>query len=84
MPVAAADLVHSQAHATWPRFASQALACRIRAVFAFPVQIGAVPVGVLSVHASAGPLSAADHIRVARYAHTPRSCCAPPRTSTTP
>jgi len=69
IPVAAADLV--QAHATWPRFAARALACGIRAVFAFPVQLGTVPIGVLSAYrASAGPLSAADHDRVDRYAHT--------------
>jgi hypothetical protein len=69
MPVAAADLV--QAHATWPRFTSRALASGIPAVFAFPVPLGAVPVGVLSVYrATAGPLSVADHARVARYART--------------
>ena len=69
MPVAAADLV--QAHARWPRFAARALACGIRAVFAFPVQFGTVPVGVLSIYrASADPLSAADRDRVDRYART--------------
>jgi hypothetical protein len=69
MPVAAADLV--QAHARWPRFAARALACGIRAVFAFPVQLGTVPVGVLSLYrASAGPLSAADHDLVDWYART--------------
>jgi hypothetical protein len=71
IPVAAAALVHIQAHARWPYFAARALACGIRAVFAFPVRLGTVPVGVLSVYrASAGLLSAADHARVRRYAHT--------------
>jgi hypothetical protein len=65
----AADLV--QAHARWPSFAVRALACGIRAVFAFPVQFGTVPVGVLSVYRdTAGPLRAADHDRVGRYACT--------------
>jgi hypothetical protein len=68
-PVAATDLV--QAHARWPYFAARAPACGIRAVFAFPVQFDTVPVGVLSVYrGTAGPLSATDHDRVGRYAHT--------------
>jgi len=67
MPVAAADLGH--AHATWPRFTPRALARGIRAVFALPVRLGSVPVGVLSVYrATAGPLSATDHARFCRYA----------------
>jgi len=50
-----ADLTHAQAHARWPRFAVQALASGIRAVFAFPVQLDAKTVGVLSVYrATAG------------------------------
>ena len=69
VPVAAADLV--QAHARWPYFAARALACGIRAVFAFPIQFGTMPIGVLSVYrGTPGPLSAADHARVGRYAHT--------------
>jgi hypothetical protein len=67
VPVAAADLV--QTHTRWPYFAARALACGIRAVFAFPVRFGTVPVGVLSVYrGTAGPLSAADHARVGGYA----------------
>lgn len=66
-PVTAADLV--QAHATWPRFAAQALASGIRAVFAFPVHLGPRSVGVLSVYrATVGPLSATDHALAGRYA----------------
>ena len=66
-----ADLTHAQAYTKWPRFAAQALASGIRAVFAFPVQLDAQPVGVLSVYrATAGPLTDADHHRVNRYAHT--------------
>ena len=69
MPVAAADLV--QAGATWPRFSSRAPAGGIRAVFAFPVQLGTVPVGVLSVYrATTGQLSATDYARAGRYART--------------
>jgi GAF domain-containing protein len=69
VPVAAADLV--QARATWPRFSSRAPARGIRAVFAFPVQFGTVPVGVLSVYRSTtGELSATDHARAGRYART--------------
>jgi GAF domain-containing protein len=69
VPVAATDLV--QAQVRWPYFAVRALACGIRAVFAFPVHYGTVPVGVLSVYGgTAGPLSATDHARVGRYAHT--------------
>jgi ANTAR domain len=67
VPVAVGDLV--QAHARWPYFAARALACGIRAVFAFPVQFATVPMGVLSVYrGTAGPLSAADHDRVGGYA----------------
>ena len=53
------------------RFTARALASGIQAVFAFPVQLGPVPVGVLSVYrAAAGPLSAAGYARVRRYAGT--------------
>ena len=69
-PVAAVDLDHPRARERWPRFAPQALACGIRAVFAFPALLDAQPVGVLSVYrATAGPLSVVDHDQVARYAH---------------
>jgi GAF domain-containing protein len=68
-PVTAADLVHARAR--WPRFAQQALAYGLRAVFAFPVRLDTQPVGVLSVYrASAGPLSTTAHHRVNQYAHT--------------
>jgi hypothetical protein len=68
VPVEAADLVRS--HTRWPYFAAGALACGIRAVFAFPVRFDTVPVGVLSVYrGTAGPLRAIDHARVGRYAH---------------
>jgi GAF domain-containing protein len=69
VPVAAADLV--QAHARWPSFAARALACGIRAIFAFPVQQGTEPIGVLSVYRSTpGPLSATDRAQIGRYADT--------------
>jgi len=70
-PVAAADLARPRAHVRWPRFAARALTSGIRAVFAFPVHLAGVPVGVLSAYrVTAGPLSAPDHDRVGRYART--------------
>ena len=67
-PVAVADLADPRARLRWPRFAGPALAGGVRAVFAFPVHLDAVPVGVLNVYrGSAGPLGAADLDRVARF-----------------
>jgi hypothetical protein len=54
----------------WLRFA-QALACGIRAIFAFPGPARTAPVGVLSrPQRYRRPLSAADQDQVGRYAHT--------------
>ena len=67
--VAATDLHHAPARARWPRFAEQALASGIRAVFAYPVRRQTRPVGVLSLYrGAAGPLRAAVHERVQGYA----------------
>lgn len=67
-PVAVPDLDHPHAQTRFPRFAVQALACGIRAVFACPVRLYSRPVGVLSAYrATAGPLSAADHEQLRRY-----------------
>ena len=49
-PVAVTDLAHPRARARWPCFCAPALAGGVRAVFAFPVHLDAVPVGVLNVY----------------------------------
>ena len=68
-PVAVVDLDHPHAQTRWPRFAEQAPADGIRAVFVCPVLLNARPVGVLSAYrAAAGPLSATDHEQLHRYA----------------
>ncbi|HTJ72488.1 MAG TPA: ANTAR domain-containing protein [Actinospica sp.] len=55
-PVLAADLTAMRAH--WPAFASEAAALGVRAVFAWPLRIGAISVGTLIAHrATAGPLA---------------------------
>jgi hypothetical protein len=47
------------AHDRWPGFASLALVRGVRAVFSFPLQQGAVSLGVLDLYADrAGPLDA--------------------------
>ena len=55
-PVLVADL--AAATARWPAFTPAAAALGVGAVFAFPLRIGAISVGVLWAHrAAAGPLS---------------------------
>jgi len=55
-PVLVADLATATAH--WPAFTPAAAALGVGAVFAFPLRIGAISVGVLWAHrAAAGPLS---------------------------
>jgi hypothetical protein len=67
--VTAADLHHPRTRARWPRFAEQALAFGIRAVFAYPVRRHSRPVGVLSLYrAGPGPLGATAHEQIQRYA----------------
>ncbi len=49
------------AAARWPGFSSAAVAAGARAMFAFPLQAGAIRVGVLSLYrAQAGPLTPAE------------------------
>jgi len=56
-PILVADL--ATAGARWPAFTPAARALGVSALFAFPLQIGAISVGVLLAHrAAAGPLSA--------------------------
>jgi hypothetical protein len=56
-PILVADL--ADAAARWPAFAPAATALGVSALFAFPLRIGAISVGVLLAHrVAAGPLSA--------------------------
>jgi hypothetical protein len=57
-PVLAADLTTSERRAEWPAFAAAADAMGVRAVFALPLQVGGVRLGVIDLHRGhAGPLS---------------------------
>src|SRR5215218_1432824 len=59
-PVLQPDLART-APLRWPAFAGGALQAGIRAVFAFPLRVGAIRVGVLDLYRdSAGPLSQAE------------------------
>jgi hypothetical protein len=56
VPVLVADL--AEAGARWPAFAPAAVELGVRAVFAFPLRIGAISVGTMLAHRlSAGPLA---------------------------
>ena len=56
-PVAEADLADASP-GRWPAFTQSALEAGARAVFAFPLQIGAIRVGILDLYrATPGPLS---------------------------
>jgi hypothetical protein len=58
-PVLIADL--ESAAARWPGFVPEAVAAGARAMFALPLHVGAIRVGVLSLYrASPGPLSAGE------------------------
>src|SRR4029077_15892944 len=58
-PVLVADL--ESAAARWPGFVPEAVAAGARAMFALPLQAGAIRVGVLSLYrARPGPLSAGE------------------------
>ncbi|HEX2850964.1 MAG TPA: ANTAR domain-containing protein [Acidimicrobiales bacterium] len=60
-PVAEPD-IGSPARARWPAFAPPALAAGARAVFGFPLRVGAARLGALNLYrATAGPLSDAQH-----------------------
>ncbi len=49
-PVLASDLAHDDMMSRWPAFAPAARAAGAAAVFAFPLQIGAIRVGVLELY----------------------------------
>jgi hypothetical protein len=67
-PITAADLEDPQTRARWPRFAGQAPAVGIRAVFVHPILLRATPIGALSLYrATAGPWSTATQDQVHRY-----------------
>ncbi|MDE0802692.1 MAG: GAF and ANTAR domain-containing protein, partial [Acidimicrobiales bacterium] len=58
-PVLVADL--GGADGSWPAFASEAIRHGVRAVFAFPLSVGAQSLGVLSLYRDApGPLEGGD------------------------
>jgi hypothetical protein len=58
-PVLTSDL--EEAFARWPGYVPQALACGVRATFAFPLALGAARFGVLHLHsAEVRALSGAD------------------------
>ncbi|MDA8072467.1 MAG: ANTAR domain-containing protein [Actinomycetota bacterium] len=60
-PVAEPDLAEP-AVARWPAFAAPAVAAGVRAVFGFPVRIGAVRLGALDLYRDRpGPLTADQH-----------------------
>ncbi|MFI6316667.1 GAF and ANTAR domain-containing protein [Nonomuraea sp. NPDC050556] len=48
-PVLVPDLSQDEAQRRWPMFAPAALKPQIRALFAFPLQLGAISVGVLEI-----------------------------------
>lgn len=59
-PVLQPDLL-ATALARWPAFGGAVLAAGVRAIFAFPLQVGAIRLGVLDLYRStAGPLSDLD------------------------
>jgi hypothetical protein len=58
-PVLASDLAATEFEIRWPSFASAARQAGASAIFAFPLQIGAIRVGVLEMYRSEpGPLDA--------------------------
>ncbi len=60
-PVSEADLAHP-ATPRWPAFARPAVAAGARAVFGFPLQVGAARLGALNLYCDrAGPLSDEQH-----------------------
>lgn len=63
-PVLTPDL-RSVAHGRWPGFSSAALESGVDAVFAFPLQVGAVVLGVLDVYAEQPGSLSRDHVAAA-------------------
>ena len=67
-PVLQPDLA-ATAPLRWPAFAGGALGAGVRAVFAFPLRVGAIRVGVLDLYRNrAGPLSTDDLTEALSYA----------------
>ena len=67
-PVLQPDLA-ATAPLRWPAFAAGALEAGVRAVFAFPLRVGAIRVGVLDLYRDrAGPLSTGDLGEALSYA----------------
>jgi hypothetical protein len=57
-PIQARDLASVHDAARWPAFAPAAVTCGVQSLFAFPLQIGAIQLGVLALHrVEPGPLS---------------------------
>jgi hypothetical protein len=57
-PVLIADLAGTAMHGRWPAYAPAAVLDGVRAVFAFPLQVGAARLGILDVfRQEAGPLT---------------------------
>jgi ANTAR domain/GAF domain len=70
-PVLAADLDSPRSLASWPVFAPAALGSGARAVFALPLQVGAIRLGVLDLYrAQPGSLSPRDLADALAFADT--------------
>jgi len=68
-PVTVGDLADLSAAARWPAFAPAAVRAGARAVFAYPLQLGAARLGVLLTYRNApGQLDAAHRARTVRLA----------------
>lgn len=67
-PVLEPDLVVGGS-SRWPRFGAAVLDAGVRAVFAFPLRVGAIRVGVLDLYRdSPGPLTAPDLVEALAFA----------------
>jgi len=67
-PVLEPDLV-ARGSPRWPRFGAAALDAGVRAVFAFPLRVGAIRVGVLDLYRDTpGPLTAPDLVEALAFA----------------
>ena len=61
-PVLVPDVQADEAGARWPMFSRAVAGLGLGAVFAFPLQVGAVSIGALDCHRiRAGPLAVASH-----------------------
>ncbi|MEO9224404.1 MAG: GAF and ANTAR domain-containing protein, partial [Acidimicrobiales bacterium] len=70
-PVFVADLDAPSAGARWPAFARSAVGAGFRAAFAFPLQIGAIHMGVLTLYREAPmPLSPGNATTAAKMSST--------------